>query len=379
MGHILPSRRQAIALLAGLPALGLAHLARAQTPPSPLPYAEPPELVADRIFGAWLTEQGAPGGVLGVVRGGQVLVRRGFGVRGLEDPQAPGPDTLFCIASVTKSVTAFAILLLCDDGRMELDAPARRYLPELPERWAAVTVRQFLCHVSGIPADARLRRPDWNGSMAVAARLKARPPGVAMRYNNFNYVVAGRLVEAIGGQSYADFVRNRIFLPLGMTRSRVGRGWDPDQAEGYQPGARGLTTVPLWRNAGPQYDPAGRIMSSLNDLLAFVGAIQGGRLLSPDRLAEITRPYGPAQRGTCGWFAKVFGGVPAVEKIGRVGGYSTDVEFNSRGDAIVMMWNLQGWRDGSVAPRAALRQALLGIGPGYPEGAWTSVQAEHEG
>ena len=265
-------------------------------------------------------------------------------------------------------------------GRLQLDAPARRFLPELPEAWDAITVRQFLCHVSGIPSDSLLRRADWEGSMAAAARLSAAEPGLDSRYNNFNYVVAGKLVEAASGQGYADFVQSRIFAPLGMSRSRVGRGWDANQATGYQfASRRSLTTVPLWRDAGPQYDPAGRIMSSLNDVLAFVGAIRDGRLLSPAGLAEVTRPYGPACRGTCGWFAKVAGGLPCTEKIGRVGGYSTDVEFNPRGDAIVMMWSLQSWHDRSVEPRAALRQTLLGVGPGYPEGHHTSVMAEHEG
>lgn len=365
------SRREVIGLLAGLPLLGLPSLARAQD--------EAPEMVADRIFGGWLTDQGAPGGVLAVVRAGRLLVGRGFGVRGLDDPVTPGPDTLFCIASVTKSVTAFAILLLCDDGLMELDAPARTYLPELPDGWSTITVRQFLCHVSGIPADARLRAEDWLGSMAIAARLPSATPGVESRYNNFNYVVAGRLVEAVGGQTYAGFVQTRVFDPLGMTRSRVGRGEDADQAVGYRRHNGQLIEPPLWSGAGPHYDPAGRIMSSLNDLLSFVGAIRDGRLFSPARLAEVTRPYGPAQRGTCGWFAKIYGGAPGAEKIGRVGGYSTDVEFNPRGDAIIMMWNLQGWRDRSVEPRAALRLALLGIGTGEPEGSHASVAAEHEG
>lgn len=371
MADLAIHRRRALSLLAGLPMLGLPQVADAQD--------EPPDAAADRIFGGWLRQEGAPGGVLGVVRGGQLLVRRGYGVRGLDDLVTPDPDTLYCIASVTKAITAFGVLLLCDEGRLELDAPARRFLPELPEAWAAITVRQFLCHVSGIPSDALLRRADWEGSMAAAARLAVAEPGLVSRYNNFNYVVAGRLVEAASGQSYAGFVQGRIFAPLGMRRSRVGRGWDADQATGYQRQGRGLTTVPLWRGAGPQYDPAGRIMSSLNDLLAFVGAIREGRLLTPAALAEITRPYGPACRGTPGWFAQVAGGVPYVEKLGRVGGYSTDVEFNPRGDAIVMMWSLQDWHDRSTEPRAALRQALLGVGPGYPEGHAVSVRAEHDG
>jgi CubicO group peptidase (beta-lactamase class C family) len=339
----------------------------------------PPELIADRIFGTWLADQGAPGGVLGVVKGGRLLVARAYGVRSLDDPVRPDPDTLFCIASVTKSITAFAVLLLCDQGRLSLDAPASRFLPELPPQWSGITIRQFLCHVSGIPADGRLRRPDWEGSMAAAAQLRARPPGVRTRYNNFNYVVAGRLIEAASGRPYADFVREQIFIPLGMRRSRIGQSYDDNRATGYRRTRRGLVEPPFWPGAGPQYDAAGRGFSSLDDLLAFLAAIRQGRLLSPASRAELTRPYGPAERGTCGWFAAVRGGLPCIEKLGRLSGYSTDVELNARGDAIVMMWSLQVSRDRSNEPRAALRHALLGLGSGEPDSPAPSVEDEHDG
>lgn len=364
------SRRRALGLLAALPALGPA-LARAQ--------GEPPELVADRVFGTWLGDNGAPGGVVGVVRGGQLLVAKGYGERSLDNPVRPDPDTLFCIASVTKTITAFGVLLLCDEGKLALDQPAARWLTDLPAQWSDISVRQFLCHVSGIPGDGLIRRAGWEGSMAIAARLSTAPPGLRTRYNNFNYVVAGRLIETVSGRPYADFVRERIFTPLGMSRSRIGEAYDFNRAVGYQRAYGGLIEPPLWAEAGPQYDAAGRGFSSLNDLLAFLGAIRDGRLLSPVSQAEIMRPYGPAERGTCGWFAKVTGGVPCTEKLGRLSGYSADVEFNARGDAIVMLWNLQASLDRSNAPRAALRQALLGIGSGEPDSLYPSVKDERDG
>jgi CubicO group peptidase (beta-lactamase class C family) len=364
------SRRRAMGLIAALPALAPA-LAHAQD--------ETPELVADRIFGAWLSDHEAPGGMLGVVRNGQLQIAKGYGVRSLENPFQPDPDTLYCIASVTKAITAFAVLLLCDDGRLALDQPAARWLSDLPAQWSDITIRQFLCHVSGIPRDGAIRRADWQGSMAAAARLSIRQPGERTRYNNFNYVVAGRLIETASGLPYADFVRDRIFVPLGMSRSHIGETYDYNRAVGYRLAHGGLVEPPLWAEAGPQYDAAGRGFSSLNDLLAFLAAIREGRLLSAQGLAEMTRPYGPAQRGTCGWFAKVAGGVPFTEKLGRLSGYSIDVEFNARGDAIVMIWNLQVPQDRSNRPRAALRQALLGIGSGEPDSPYPSVRDEHEG
>lgn len=363
------SRRQAVGLFAALPALAPAF-ARAQ--------GETPEQIADRIFGSWLSDEGAPGGLLAVVKGGRLLVSRAYGVRSLDNPVAPDPDTLFCIASVTKAITAFGVLMLCDEGRLSLDEPAGRWLPELPASWSGITIRQFLCHVSGIPADGFLMKPSWAASLAAAARLPVREPGLRTRYSNFGYAVAGRLIEAASNRAYADFVQERIFKPLGMRRSRVGEAYDYNRAAGYRRTSHGLSEPPLWAEAGPQFDAAGRIFSSLGDLLSLVQAIRTGRLLTPDSLSELSKPYGPGLNGTCGWFAKTSGGVGYTEKLGRLSGYSVDVEFNEAGDAIILMWNLQKGGDWSNRPRAQLRKAFLGIGSGEPESGYPSVQDEHE-
>jgi CubicO group peptidase (beta-lactamase class C family) len=299
-------------------------------------------------------------------------------VRGPGDRARPDADTLYCIASVSKAVTAFAVLLLVDEGKVALDAPASRYLPGLPWSWRPVTVRQFLCHVSGVPRG--LMQPTFEEALERAAYRQAAPPGERTQYNNFNYAVAGKLIEAVSGRSYAGFVGERVFGPLGMSRSRVGRGSAGNQASGFKRGPGGLFAPPLWPEAGPHYAPSGMIYASLNDMTAFVGAVSAGRLLLPKTAAELTRPYGPAMRGTPGgWFAKVAGGLPYDEKLGRVSGYSTDAEFNPRGDAIVMMWNLQTSRDNSIAVRSDVRQALLGVGPPAPGSPSASVLYEHDG
>ncbi|MGZ8364246.1 MAG: serine hydrolase domain-containing protein [Caulobacteraceae bacterium] len=332
--------------------------------------------IADLTFGAWLDQQGAPGGVLGVIRAGEPVVTWSHGVRALGDVQ-PDADTLYCIASVTKSLTAFGVLVLADEGKVNLDGSASTLLPELPESWRYITVRQFLCHASGIPRG--LLQPTWEEALEAAAARPLAPPGERSRYNNFNYAVAGKLIERASGQSYAGFMKARVFEPLGMTRTRIGDAWIENRAKGYRREAGVLVEPALWPEAGPHYEAAGKAFSTLNDMLAFLNAVQARRLLSAERWRDMTRPYGPAARATAGWFSQVAGGMPYIEKLGRLSGYSTDAEFYPNGSALVMMWNLQASGDRSIQPRAALRKSYFGIGSGWPEDDRPSVAYEHAG
>ena len=298
------------------------------------------------------------------------------GVRGFNEGE-PNADTLYCIASVSKPLTAFGVLLLADEGRIDLDAPAERVLQELPEAWRFITVRQFLCHVSGIPRG--LLQPTWEEALFAAGRRPVDMAGERQRYNNFNYAVAGKLIERASGQSYAAFMKARVFEPLGMMRTQVGAGWTENRARGYRREGGLLVEPLLWPEAGPHYDAAGRVFSTNNDMLALMQAVRERRLLSERGWKAMTTPYGPAARATAGWFAQIAGGRPYVEKLGRLSGYSTDAEFYPDGSALVMMWNLQASRDRSIQPRAALRRAYFGVGPGWVDDDRTSVANEHEG
>jgi CubicO group peptidase (beta-lactamase class C family) len=349
----------------------------------PEPTAAPvndPEAVAaaEAVVAPWMAGKSAPGAVLGVIRGGRPILKWGYGMRALSDPATPDPDTVFHIASVAKPVTGYALLLLVQDGRIQLDAPASAYLPELPVAWAPITVRQFLSHVSGIKTVPAFFGDDWLKALAGAAKVPVRPAGRELKYNNFNYVVLGQLIERISGMSYAGFVQQRIFDPLGMTRSFVGRGEHPNQARGNMANKTGWFTPTQTSLAAPYWAPAGWMQSSLNDVMAFVSAVQTKTLLKEPVWENVVRRYAPDIRGAGGWFAKTFEGVPLWEKLGRIAGFSTDVEFNARGDAIVLMWNCQTYRDDSIVARTALRHRLFGLGTGELQGPRASVLNEQK-
>lgn len=217
-----------------------------------------PDIVAkvDAVFAAY-AKPDTPGCAVGVARGGQIVLERGYGFANLEYDAPITPETIFEAGSVTKQFTALAVLLLAEDGRLSLDDPVRKYIPELDPSASAVTIRQMLSHTSGLR--------DWGTVVGVAGWRRGTrlfthshvlqvlakqhalnfPPGTQWSYSNSGYNLAAMLVERVSGKSFPDFTRERIFTPLGMTRSswrddytRVVKG----RATAYDPARSGYTS-----------------------------------------------------------------------------------------------------------------------------------------
>jgi len=248
--------RHALALLL-LPAVPAA--AQVQPIPAPAASAEAqaidPALLAqiDRIFDDWRLSAHVPGLAYGIVSDGRLVHFNGLGV---QDPASNAPvtaDSLFRIASMSKAFTALAILKLRDQGKIDLDAPAERYVPEL-RGWRyptsdspKITVRNLLTHTAGFVEDN-----PWGDRQQVlteaefTAMLKAgvpfaRTPGTAMEYSNFGYALLGRIVRNVSRRPYQDYIRAEIMAPLGMAsttfdifaspgeRRAIGYRWQDEQ------------------------------------------------------------------------------------------------------------------------------------------------------
>ena len=165
-----------------------------------------------------------PGASLAVVRGGKHTIWRSYGLSNLEDRITAAPGTNYRLASVTKQFTAAAILLLAEDAKMSLDDRLKKWLPSLPRTVDSVTIRQLLTHTSGIVdyedviprgTTAQLRDAD------VLRLLESQDstyfsPGTAYRYSNSGYALLALIVERASGKTFAAFLRERIFVPLGM-------------------------------------------------------------------------------------------------------------------------------------------------------------------
>ncbi len=344
------------ALLAVLAVLVLpAHVPAASPAPSRL------EASLDPIVRAAMAQHGTPGLMLAVVDAGRVVLAKGYGVRSLPSGPAPDVDTVFAIGSISKAVTAVGAMLLVQDGRLRLDEPAAKYLPGLPERWRSITVRQFMTHTSGVP-----QVPRAASFAAALGRTAGEPmtfrPGADQEYNNFNFAVIGKVVEAVSGQPYLDFMRQRVFAPLHMSSTGV-RVESADRATGYTAGpGGGLRSGAPGFAAGDYGVPSGGLESTAADLLRLEAGLRDGRLLRPEATCQMWTPAVPpgthyTWNFTPGWQRRVAGGTLVIAKNGAVTGYTSMIQMvPSRGAAVILLWNLKRQGNDFWGPSADLLQ-----------------------
>ncbi|XTZ13273.1 serine hydrolase domain-containing protein [Micromonospora echinospora] len=283
----------------------------------------------DSVVEAYREATGIPGMAVAVTRGREVLRAAGYGHTATG---APVTDrTVMAVASLSKSVTALAVMQLVDAGRVRLDAPVREYLPEFTmadDRAAGITVRHLLDQTSGM-SDTTYRPfsgPTRRTLREVVASLRtarlAAAPGARFEYHNPNYQVAARLVEVVGGQPFDDYLRRHVFRPLGMVDSRTGA-----TADDLPPDARGHRMVAGTAVALPE-PPAfgagsGGVLSTAHDMAAWLVA-QNDRGRGPDgtpvvsaaALAETHRRPATGSYGL-GWtIGETPSGAPLVDHTG---------------------------------------------------------------
>jgi CubicO group peptidase (beta-lactamase class C family) len=230
-----------------------------------------------------------PGASLLVLRDGIPLVRRGYGMADLEQGIAATSETNYRLASVTKQFTAASILLLAEDGRLQLDDPIRRWLPSLPLAAGKVTIRHLLTHTGGLIDYEDVMSPETTVQLRdvdVLHLLEGQDrgyfaPGTNYRYSNSGYALLSLIVEKASGQRFASFLRARIFLPLGMTHTLAFVNGGPvvdHRAYGYtEENGRWLRTDQSMTSA---VLGDGGIYSSIDDLARWDAALYDDRLLS---------------------------------------------------------------------------------------------------
>ncbi|WP_067972473.1 serine hydrolase domain-containing protein [Nocardiopsis trehalosi] len=260
----------------------------------------------DAFVTAYLDRHGLPGAAVAVVKDGETVHEAGYGHDSHGRPITE--HTRLRIGSLSKPFTAFAVLRLADDGRIDLDAPAADYLPDTaPE---GVTVRHLLSHTSGLP-NPTIVAPAQTLEEAVAGiqdlPLETRP-GTTYRYSNLNYWLAALLVQRVTGHDFTDHLTTDVFTPLGMADT-LATTTTNDPVDGLATGhvtAYGHALpapIPHAMNSG-----AGAIVSTAHDLAAWLAMQQRGgttpdghRLLSADLIEESHTPQPGAQRAGLGW------------------------------------------------------------------------------
>jgi len=253
----------------------------------------------EEVVQSYSSEKKFMGCVL-VARGNNLLLNKGYGFANLEWDIPNSPSSKFRLGSITKQFTAASILLLGERGKLKVDDPVKKYLPDAPAAWDKITLFHLLTHASGIPSftdfpDYASLEPFPATPEKLVARFRDKPldfqPGEKMSYSNSGYVLLGYLIEKISGESYEKFVQENIFMPLGMKDS----GYDsnsaiiPHRAAGYAPGPNGPINAGFINMTVPL--SAGALYSTTEDLLRWEQGLFGGKVLSPSSLQEMTTPF----------------------------------------------------------------------------------------
>ena len=271
------------------------------------------------------------------------------------------PEAKFRLGSLTKQFTATLILLLQQDGKLNVNDPVSKYLPDTPPAWEKITVANLLSHTSGIPSLTGFKDfPTWamnpHSHNEEIAFFRDKPlefePGSKFEYSNSNFILLGSIIEKVSGKKYVDLLRERIFDPLGMKDS--GLDTDelvlPKRAEGYRPGPHGpelarseSMTIP-WS--------AGAIYSTTGDLLKWEHGLFGGKVLNADSLKAMTTP-GKGKYGY-GVFIEDHDGTRVVSHGGGIEGFNTSLKYAPEKQiAVVVLSNVNG-----VAPDAMSGQLM---------------------
>lgn len=263
--------------------------------------------IAERM-GAFVAEGQASGVVNLVARDGKIAYRNAVGMAEIETNRAMQPDTMFAIASMTKPITATAVMILRDEGKLALDDPVAKYLPEFsevkfqdqpPQR--PITLRDLMTHTAGLGGSQQNE-----GSLAATAAAIARRPLLFQPGAKWSYspglTVCGRVVEVVAGQPFEKFLDQRIFQPLGMKDTT----FFPDEAQQrrlarlYKPGAQpgSLEATTHWLSdlgADRTPNPSGGLFSTAADMARFYqmvldgGRCGGKQIVSVESVQEMTR------------------------------------------------------------------------------------------
>ncbi|WP_170140994.1 serine hydrolase domain-containing protein [Allonocardiopsis opalescens] len=277
-------------------------------PAAPAAAAEAPAPAAvDRYLTESLRAAGLPGAVVAITRGDEVLHTAGYGRDSAGAPLSAGSPV--AIASLSKSFTALAVAMLAEEGRLDLDAPVREYLPEFrtaDPRSDRITARMLLTHTSGLsdsvfPEMSREQPADLRGAVARLAEVRlSADPGSTWSYHNPNYHVAARLVEAVSGRPFADHLSERVFGPAGMTATAT-RDSAAERPYGLPDGYAPVFGAMVARPALDHFvNGSGGIVSTAEDLARWLivqsnggVAADGTRVVSAAALAA-TRETVPA-------------------------------------------------------------------------------------
>ncbi|HJY30451.1 MAG TPA: serine hydrolase domain-containing protein [Pyrinomonadaceae bacterium] len=245
-----------------------------------------PAAKIDRVIKQQMDANKIPGVSLAVIRNGKIVLLKSYGLANVEHHVPVRPETIFQSGSIGKQFTAAAIMILVQEHKLSLDDKISRYFSDAPASWKEITVWNLLTHTSGLgdyPADIDLRR-DYTEDEYFASFKKAPldfAPGSRWNYSNVGYVTLGMLIRKVTGKYYGDFLKERIFEPLGMTTARIISEADivPNRAAGYRL-VQGELKNQEWVSPSTNSTADGSLYLSILDLAKWDASLYTDKLLT---------------------------------------------------------------------------------------------------
>lgn len=345
--------------------------AAAQTVPSTAPRADPAGQ-ADRTIRAYLAAFRVPGAQVAVVKDGRVVFSRAYGTANIAFDARATPKNVFTLASITKAFTGLAAMQAVQEGKLDLSAPVSRYLDDLPEAWRAVTIRQLLSHMSGLPDINRAPTSETDAAKAWAwtiAQPVHSPPGERFYYCQTNYVLIQRVLNKLHGRGEDAPTAEAQIAAAGMTQTRYGdaRAIIPGKGPDYQfvrpaPGAPAVLEH-RYAISLPTHNASRGLVSTADDMARWIIALEQGKLLEPRLVETMWTPVAfndgkPGQWGM-GWTVLARG--PGERAVGMTGGArSAFFIYPEHKVAVVILTNLSG-----AYPEDVIDQIVAAYAPGY--------------
>ncbi len=308
-------------------------------------------------------------GTVLVAKDGQVLFAKGYGFANIEHEVPNTVKTKFRLASVSKQFVATGIMILEGEGKLEVDDPLKRHLPDCPKAWADLTIHQLLSHTSGVPENLRvaLFKGQWPQPIdldSILSVVKDRPldfkPGEKFSYSNTGYVLLGLVIEKLSGQGYGEFLRDRIFKPLGMNDTGVDNRKLvlKNRANNYGI-SKGEFVQAQYIDLSQVY-AAGSLYSTVEDLLKWDSALYTDKILPQESLEKMWTPvednYG------YGWLSVKRNDRKLITHSGGLPGCNTMVEHYPESKVFVtVLCNLEG----SPVGRVGRDLAAIALGDPY--------------
>ena len=319
-----------------------------------------PALGVDEYIRREMEKRRTPGLAVAVVKDGKLAFAKGYGHASLELPVAVGPETVFQTASLGKQFTATAVMMLVEQGRIDLDERVGRYLGAVPASWNDMTVRHLLTHTSGLggyPDDFDYRRDYSEDELLtiVQARPPSFSPGEYWQYSNAGYLTLGVLIRKVSGKFYGDFFQDHIFKPLGMKTARLINELViiPNRAAGYVVHEGTIYNQP-WMSHTVNRTADGSLYMTVMDLARWDAALYGERLLKRESLAQMWTPV-TLEDGTkapygFGWNVVDANGHRLVEHEGAWQGFNAHIaRYVDDNLTVIVLANLKSARAPMIA------------------------------